>query len=48
MTLTAVLAEVGATMMLRVQFERDATVGEDYRENFGLTEERVRQITRVQ
>jgi aspartate carbamoyltransferase catalytic subunit len=26
--------------MLRVQFERDAQVGEDYREKFGLTEGR--------
>ena len=36
----AVLSEVGACMMLRVQFERDAQVGEDYRERFGLTAER--------
>jgi len=36
----AVLSEVNATMMLRVQFERDAKVSEDYREQFGLTEER--------
>ena len=35
-----VLAQVNACMMLRVQFERDATVGEDYRDKFGLTEER--------
>ena len=27
-------------MVLRVQFERDAKVGEDYRERFGLTAER--------
>ena len=36
----SVLAEVDCVMMLRVQFERDAQVGEDYRDNFGLTEER--------
>ncbi len=36
----SVLAEVGATMMLRIQFERDATVSEDYRDKFGLTEKR--------
>lgn len=36
----AVLAEVSATMMLRVQFERNAKIGEDYREKFGLTENR--------
>ena len=35
-----VLSKVSATMMLRVQFERDAHVGEDYRERFGLTSER--------
>ncbi len=35
-----VLADVGCVMMLRVQFERDAKVGEDYRERFGLTAER--------
>jgi aspartate carbamoyltransferase catalytic subunit len=35
-----VLSEVSACMMLRVQFERDAKVGEDYRERFGLTEAR--------
>lgn len=35
-----VLAEVDCAMMLRVQFERDAQVGEDYRDSFGLTEER--------
>ena len=34
------LAEVSACMMLRVQFERDAQVSEDYREKFGLTETR--------
>lgn len=33
-------AAVSGVMMLRVQFERDATVGEDYREKFGLTEAR--------
>jgi aspartate carbamoyltransferase catalytic subunit len=38
----AVLSEVSACMMLRVQFERDATIGEDYREQFGLTEERAK------
>ena len=32
-----VLSDVGCVMMLRVQFERDAKVGEDYRERFGLT-----------
>jgi aspartate carbamoyltransferase catalytic subunit len=36
----SVLAQVSACMMLRVQFERDAKVGEDYRDKFGLTEER--------
>ena len=36
----AVLAEVSACMMLRVQFERDAKVGEDYRDGFGLTDSR--------
>ena len=36
----AVLSEASACMMLRVQFERDAKVGEDYRERFGLTETR--------
>tara|TARA_X000001036_G_scaffold6216_2_gene5643 strand:- start:3620 stop:4519 length:900 start_codon:yes stop_codon:yes gene_type:complete len=38
----SVLSSVSATMMLRVQFERDAKVGEDYRERFGLTEDRAR------
>ncbi|MBC8201849.1 MAG: aspartate carbamoyltransferase catalytic subunit [Planctomycetes bacterium] len=38
----AVLSGVSACMMLRVQFERDAKVGEDYREQFGLTEERAK------
>ena len=38
----AVLSGVSATMMLRVQFERDAKVGKDYREKFGLTEERAK------
>ncbi len=37
-----VLSGVSATMMLRVQFERDATVNEDYRERFGLTEDRAK------
>jgi len=36
----AVLSDVSAVMMLRVQFERDATVGHDYREQYGLTETR--------
>ncbi len=36
----AVLPTVSACMMLRVQFERDANVGEDYRERFGLTKAR--------
>ena len=36
----AVLSEASACMMLRVQFERDAKVGKDYRERFGLTETR--------
>jgi aspartate carbamoyltransferase catalytic subunit len=36
----AVLSKVSGVMMLRVQFERDAQVGEDYREKFGLTEGR--------
>ena len=35
-----VLANVGCVMMLRVQFERDAKVSEDYRDSFGLTNER--------
>jgi aspartate carbamoyltransferase catalytic subunit len=35
-----VLEEVSACMMLRVQFERNAKVGDDYREKFGLTEDR--------
>jgi aspartate carbamoyltransferase catalytic subunit len=35
-----VLSEVSGVMMLRVQFERDAKIGEDYRDKFGLTEER--------
>ena len=35
-----VLSTVSAVMMLRVQFERDAQVGEDYHEKFGLTEQR--------
>ena len=29
-------------MMLRVQFERNATVGENYREKFGLTVKRAK------
>ena len=33
-------AEVSGVMMLRVQFERDATVAKDYREKFGLTKAR--------
>lgn len=33
-------SRVSGVMMLRVQFERDAKVGENYRENFGLTEAR--------
>jgi aspartate carbamoyltransferase catalytic subunit len=36
----SVISGVSTCMMLRVQFERDAKVGEDYREKFGLTEER--------
>lgn len=36
----AVLSKASACMMLRVQFERDAKVGEDYRERFGLTKTR--------
>ncbi len=35
-----VLSNVDCVMMLRVQFERDAKVGDDYREKFGLTETR--------
>ena len=35
-----VLTRVSACMMLRVQFERNAKVSEDYRESFGLTETR--------
>ncbi len=37
-----VLATTDCIMMLRVQFERDAKVGDDYRANFGLTEERAK------
>jgi len=36
----AVLSRVSGVMMLRVQFERNAQVGENYREKFGLTEGR--------
>jgi aspartate carbamoyltransferase catalytic subunit len=36
----SVLSGVSGVMMLRVQFERDSKVDEDYREKFGLTEER--------
>ena len=36
----AVLSKVSGVMMLRVQFERNAQVGENYREKFGLTEGR--------
>ncbi len=36
----SVLSDVSGVMMLRVQFERGATTSEDYRERFGLTEER--------
>ena len=35
-----VLEEVDCAMMLRVQFERDAEIGEDYRTRFGMTNER--------
>ena len=35
-----VLSKVSGVMMLRVQFERDAQVGKNYREKFGLTEGR--------
>ena len=35
-----VLSTISGVMMLRVQFERDAAVGKDYRERFGLTESR--------
>jgi len=38
----SVLTEVSACMMLRVQFERNATIDEDYREHFGLTEARAK------
>ena len=38
--LDTVLSDVSGVMMLRVQFERGATTGEDYRERFGLTETR--------
>mgnify|MGYP001988193538 CR=1 FL=1 len=38
--LDAALESADVVMMLRVQFEREATVGEDYRERFGLTEQR--------
>jgi len=37
-----VLSCVNACMMLRVQFERDAQVGEDYRKQYGLTGERAK------
>ncbi len=37
-----VLSETDCVMMLRVQFERDAKVGDDYRAEFGLTEERAK------
>ncbi len=36
----ATLSEISACMMLRVQFERNAKVGQDYHEKYGLTEER--------
>ena len=36
----AVLSDVSGAMMLRVQFEREAIVSEDYREKYGLTEQR--------
>ncbi|MBT4529642.1 MAG: aspartate carbamoyltransferase catalytic subunit [Phycisphaerae bacterium] len=36
----SMLAKITGIMMLRVQFERDAQVCEDYREKFGLTEAR--------
>ena len=36
----SVLENVSVVMMLRVQFERDAKVGEDYRDRFGLTDNR--------
>lgn len=36
----SVLLGVSGVMMLRVQFERDAKVDEDYREKFGLTKKR--------
>ncbi|HIN09021.1 MAG TPA: aspartate carbamoyltransferase catalytic subunit [Phycisphaerales bacterium] len=35
-----VLADVDCVMMLRVQFERDAKIDNDYRKRFGLTAER--------
>jgi aspartate carbamoyltransferase catalytic subunit len=38
----SVLSEVNACMMLRIQFERDAKVGEDYHKKFGLTEARAK------
>jgi aspartate carbamoyltransferase catalytic subunit len=41
----AVLQDVSACMMLRVQFERDAQVDEDYRDKFGFTEERFAHFT---
>lgn len=37
-----VLSTAGCVMMLRVQFERNATVGENYREKFGLTVKRAK------
>jgi aspartate carbamoyltransferase catalytic subunit len=36
----SVLADVDCVMLLRVQFERDANVREDYREQYGLTNAR--------
>ena len=36
----AVLSDVSGAMMLRVQFEREAIVSEDYRKKYGLTEQR--------
>ena len=40
----AVLSDVSGAMMLRVQFERDAKVGEDYHDKFGLTATRASQF----
>ena len=42
--LDPLLPEVDAIMMLRVQFERGSTIGDDYRSKFALTLERARKL----